>query len=611
MPYAIGIDLGTTYSCVGVWKDGRVEIIANNQGNRTTPSCVAFTDSERLIGDSAANQSAQNPKNTVFDAKRLIGRGFKDVAVQNDMKHFPFNVVDAGNGEPLIEVTFRGEVKRFTPQEISSCVLSYMKSTAEAYLGEKVTDAVITVPAYFDNSQRQATKDAGSIAELNVLRIINEPTAAALCYGLDSKEKNTQVLIFDLGGGTFDVTVLSIADGIFEVKATGGDTHLGGEDFDNLVVDHFVKEFNMKHKKDVSANPRALRRLRSACEKAKRALSNSHTTSIEIDSLLDGIDFYTSMTRAKFEELCSKMFTKCIDTVKTVMKDAKVDKKDLDEVVLVGGSTRIPKIQTMLTEFLGGKDLCKSVNPDEAVAYGAAVQGAILTGEKNDKLDAMVLLDVTPLSLGVETQGKVMSVVIPRNTTIPTRKKEPFTTVEDNQTELDVNVYEGERLSTTGNNLLGKFVLSGILPAKKGVPEIEISFELDANGILKVVAMDKVTGKSNNITIQNNRGRLSQQQIDAMIQDAEQNRKKDEEFQQRAQQKNELETFVFSVQNAAYEVQGLTDSDRTTIGEATKQMLDWLDNESDQADKAAFMAKRRELEKVYNPIVARLYGKKN
>jgi L1 cell adhesion molecule like protein len=486
-----------------------------------------------------------------------------------------------------------------------------MKSTAEAYLGEKVTDAVITVPAYFDNSQRQATKDAGSIAELNVLRIINEPTAAALCYGLDSKEKNTQVLIFDLGGGTFDVTVLSIADGIFEVKATGGDTHLGGEDFDNLVVDHFVKEFNMKHKKDVSANPRALRRLRSACEKAKRALSNSHTTSIEIDSLLDGIDFYTSLTRAKFEELCSKMFTKCIDTVKTVMKDAKVDKKDLDEVVLVGGSTRIPKIQTMLTEFLGGKDLCKSVNPDEAVAYGAAVQGAILTGEKNDKLDAMVLLDVTPLSLGVETQGKVMSVVIPRNTTIPTRKKEPFTTVEDNQTELDVNVYEGERLSTTGNNLLGKFVLSGILPAKKGVPEIEISFELDANGILKVVAMDKVTGKSNNITIQNNRGRLSQQQIDAMIQDAEQNRKKDEEFQQRAQQKNELETFVFSVQNAAYEVQGLTDSDRTTIGEATKQMLDWLDNESDQADKAAFMAKRRELEKVYNPIVARLYGKKN
>jgi len=611
MPYAIGIDLGTTYSCVGVWKDGRVEIIANNQGNRTTPSCVAFTDSERLIGDSAANQSAQNPKNTVFDAKRLIGRGFKDVAVQNDMKHFPFNVVDAGNGEPLIEVTFRGEVKRFTPQEISSCVLSYMKSTAEAYLGEKVTDAVITVPAYFDNSQRQATKDAGSIAELNVLRIINEPTAAALCYGLDSKEKNTQVLIFDLGGGTFDVTVLSIAEGIFEVKATGGDTHLGGEDFDNLVVDHFVKEFNMKHKKDVSANPRALRRLRSACEKAKRALSNSHTTSIEIDSLLDGIDFYTSLTRAKFEELCSKMFTKCIDTVKTVMKDAKVDKKDLDEVVLVGGSTRIPKIQTMLTEFLGGKDLCKSVNPDEAVAYGAAVQGAILTGEKNDKLDAMVLLDVTPLSLGVETQGKVMSVVIPRNTTIPTRKKEPFTTVEDNQTELDVNVYEGERLSTTGNNLLGKFVLSGILPAKKGVPEIEISFELDANGILKVVAMDKVTGKSNNITIQNNRGRLSQQQIDAMIQDAEQNRKKDEEFQQRAQQKNELETFVFSVQNAAYEVQGLTDSDRTTIGEATKQMLDWLDNESDQADKAAFMAKRRELEKVYNPIVARLYGKKN
>jgi len=533
MPHAIGIDLGTTYSCVGVWKDGRVEIIANNQGNRTTPSCVAFTEQERLIGDSAVNQSAQNPKNTVFDAKRLIGRSFKDPIVQKDIKHFPFNVVDSGKDEPLIEVNFRGEVKRFTPQEVSACVLEYMKSTAEAYLGEPVTDAVVTVPAYFDNSQRTATKDAGAIANLNVLRIINEPTAAALCYGLDSKDKNRKVLIFDLGGGTFDVTVLSIDEGVFEVKATGGDTHLGGEDFDNLVVDHFVKEFSMKHKKDIMGNARALRRLRSACEKAKRTLSNSTTASIEIDSLYEGVDFYTSLTRAKFEELCSKMFNKCIDTVKTTLKDSKLDKKLIDEVVLVGGSTRIPKVQNMLSEFLGGKELCKSVNPDEAVAYGAAVQAAILTGVKNDNLQSMVLLDVTPLSLGVETQGKVMSVVIPRNTTIPTRKFEQYTTVEDNQTELDVNVFEGERASISGNNLLGKFTLSGILPAKRGVAQIEIAFELDANGILKVTAKDNATGKSNNITIANNRGRLSQEQIDEMIAEAEKNKAKDKEFQDR------------------------------------------------------------------------------
>lgn len=385
---------------------------------------------------------------------------------------------------------------------------------------------------------------------------------------------------------------------------------MGGEDFDNLVVDHFCKEFQLKHKKDVASNPRALRRLRSACEKAKRGLSTGHSTAIEIDSLVDGIDFYTTLTRAKFEELCSKLFTKCIDTVKAVIKDAKVDKKNLDEVVLVGGSTRIPKIQSLLTEFMGGKELCKSVNPDEAVAYGAAVQGAILTGAKSDKLDSMVLLDVTPLSLGVETHGKVMSVVIPRNTTIPCRKKEPFTTVEDSQTELDVNVFEGERASIAGNNLLGTFTLSGILPAKRGVPEIEISFELDANGILKVVAMDKITGRSNNITIQNNRGRLSQQQIDDMINEAEKNRKKDEEFQQRVQQKNEFESFLFSVQNSAHEVDGLTDNERTTIGEATRQLLDWLDNDSDEADKAKFAEKKRELEKVYNPIIARLYAKK-
>jgi len=609
MPYAIGIDLGTTYSCVGVWKDGRVEIIANNQGNRTTPSCVGFTENERLIGDSALNQAAQNPKNTVFDAKRLIGRSFSDPTVQKDMKHFPFKVVDSGTGEPLIEVSSHGEVKTFTPQEVSACVLAYMKSTAEAYLGEEVKDAVITVPAYFDNSQRTATKDAGAIANLNVLRIINEPTAAALCYGLDSKDKNRKVLIFDLGGGTFDVTVLSIDDGIFEVKATGGDTHLGGEDFDNLVVDHFVKEFSMKHKKDLMGNARALRRLRTACEKAKRTLSNSTTASIEIDSLYEGIDFYTTLTRAKFEELCSKMFNKCIDTVKTVMKDAKLDRKAIDEVVLVGGSTRIPKVQTLLSEFLGGRELCKSVNPDEAVAYGAAVQAAILTGVKNDNLNAMVLLDVTPLSLGVETRGKVMSVVMPRNTTIPVRKNEQFTTVEDNQTELDVNVYEGERAQVSGNNLLGKFTLSGILPAKRGVAQIDIAFELDANGILKVTAKDNATGKSNNITIANNRGRLSQAQIDEMIAEAEKNKKKDEEFQARIHVKNEVEAYLFSVKGGIYEVPNVTESDKKKVDYAVSKALQWLDEESEGASREQIMAKQREVEQVYNPIVTKAYSK--
>jgi len=609
MPYAIGIDLGTTYSCVGVWKDGRVEIIANNQGNRTTPSCVAFSEQERLIGDSAANQSAQNPKNTIFDAKRLIGRSFKDPVVQNDMKHFPFKVVNSGSDEPLIQVNFRGEEKTFTPQEISACVLEYMKTTAEAYLGEPVRDAVITVPAYFDNSQRTATKDAGAIANLNVLRIINEPTAAALCYGLDSKDKNRKVLIFDLGGGTFDVTVLSIDEGIFEVKATGGDTHLGGEDFDNLVVDHFVKEFALKHKKDIKGNARALRRLRSACEKAKRSLSSGTSAPLEIDSLFDGIDFYTTLTRAKFEELCSKLFQKCIDTVKTVMKDAKLDKKNLDEVVLVGGSTRIPKVQSLLAEFLGGKELCKSVNPDEAVAYGAAVQGAILTGVKNENLNAMVLLDVTPLSLGVETQGKVMSVVMPRNTTIPVRKTEQYTTVEDNQTELDVNVYEGERSTVTGNNLLGKFTLNGILPAKRGVAQIEISFELDANGILKVTAKDTATGKSNNITIANNRGRLTQEQIDNMIAEAEKNKKKDQEFQERVQAKNTVEEYLYSIRSGLEDLPNLSRGDKRSVEEAVERVLQWLSDQSEGSTKEQILAKQRDVEVVYNPIVAKLYSK--
>jgi L1 cell adhesion molecule like protein len=597
---ALGIDLGSTYSCVGVIQHGKVEIIANAQGNRTTPSQVGFTDTERLVGDPAKNQAAMNPKNTIYNIKRLIGRSFDDPEIRDDISSFSYKVVNK-KGEPSVEITRNGKVESFTPVEISAAILTEMKTTAEAYLGQKVTEAVVTVPAYFSNGQRQATKDAGAIAGLNVLRIINEPTAAAMCYELDQGEKKQNILVFDCGGGTHDVSILEIDDGVIEVKSTSGNCHLGGEDFDSRLVKHFTTEFKRKNKIDISNNLRALRRLKTACERAKRTLSTASQASIEIDSLAEGQDFYTSITRARFEELCSDVFRLTMEPVTKALSDAKMDKGSIDEIVLVGGSTRIPKIQAMLTSMFNGKKLNKSVNPDEAVAYGAAIQAAILGSDKDTGLDLSekLLLDVTPLSMGIETEHGAMANIVDKNTSIPCKRSKTFTTAADNQPAVDIQIYEGNRPQAKNNNLLGRLHLSGIAPGRRGEPQIEVTFEIDANGILSVSAKEKKSdgsGVEKSVTISGGSGRLSKDDIERMTRDEENFKEEDEKFKRRIEALSSLESFAFGMKSRAD-----TSTDKDRVEKECDSVISWIDNHPEE-DESVYSQKQKELDEVCSPF---------